>query len=44
MPYILHDLTQCVALGLDLYYTDTAQNLITAGYDVHDLDRDPSDV
>ena len=35
----LHDLGQdsCV---LDLCYTDPAQNLITAGKDLDDLDRD----
>ena len=31
--------------GLDLYYTDPAQNLITAGLkDPDDLDHGPSDV
>ena len=30
--------------GLDLYYTDPAQHLRTAGYDLEDLDRDLSDV
>ena len=28
--------------GLDLYYADLAQHLITAGWDVDDLDRDVS--
>ena len=28
--------------GLDLYYTDLALHLITAGWDVDDLDRDVS--
>ena len=30
--------------GLDLYYTDPAQHLITAGEDPDDLDRDLSDL
>ena len=29
--------------GMDLYYTDPAQHLRTAGYYLHDLDRDLSD-
>ena len=31
-------------LGLDLYYTDPAQYLITADRDLDDLDRDLSDI
>ena len=29
---------------MDLYYTDPAQHLITAGWDLDDLDRDLSDL
>ena len=36
-PYNLHDLAPCSA-GLDLYCTDPAQHLTTAGWDLDELD------
>ena len=30
--------------GLELYYIDPAQHLVTAGEDLYDLDRDLSDL
>ena len=35
---------QGMFLGLDLYYTDPAQHLITAGQDLDGLDRNLSDL
>ena len=41
--HILYDL-QHIVPGLDLYYTDPAQHLITAGQDLDDLDHDLPDL
>ena len=41
--YNLHGPLEDMLPGLDLYYTDPALNLITAGEDLDDLGRDLSD-
>ena len=42
--YNLHDLLHDMFAGLELYDTDPAQHLITAGNDLGFLDRDQSDL